>query len=551
MDKTKKAAVRLYDTTLRDGSQAEGVSFSKADKIRIARRLDAFGVAYVEGGWPGSNPKDMAFFEEMRRRPLKHAKLAAFGSTRRAGNRPGEDPTLRMLLEAETPVVTIFGKSWLMHVHDVLRISPAENLALIEDSCRFLRDNGREVVFDAEHFFDGYNDDADYATAALLAAVRGGATTLALCDTNGGMLPDRVAAVCRDIRRRLPAGVVLGIHCHNDSDCAVANSLAAVQSGATHVQCTVNGIGERCGNANLCSILPALELKLGLRAVPEGRLMHLKELARFVADLANLRPNTQQPYVGESAFAHKAGVHANAVAKKTQTYEHVAPETVGNARRILVSDQAGASSVLMKAAEQRLTLDPRSPEVRRIVAEIKKLEAQGYEYEAADASFKLLVQKMLHPHRPFFDLEGFRVIVEKRGVDEKTLSEATIKVAVDGRTEITAAEGDGPVNALDQALRRVLTHFYPEIAKVQLRDYKVRILDGDGGTAAKTRVLIESGDGREIWGTVGVSSNIIEASWQALVDSVEYALYNRRDGARAAEAEGGGASGRKRKKRGG
>jgi 2-isopropylmalate synthase len=315
-----------------------------------------------------------------------------------------------------------------------------------------------------------------------------------------------------------------------------------------HVQGTINGIGERCGNANLCSILPALELKLGLRSVPEGRLAHLKELSRFVLDLANLRPNTQQPYVGDSAFAHKAGIHANAVAKKTQTYEHVAPETVGNARRILVSDQAGASSVLMKAAEQRLTLDPRSPEVRRIVAEIKKLEAQGYEYEAADASFKLLVQKILSPHRPFFDLEGFRVIVEKRGVDEKTLSEATIKVTVDGRTEITAAEGDGPVNALDQALRKVLTHFYPEIAKVHLRDYKVRILDGDGGTAAKTRVLIESGDGKEIWGTVGVSSNIIEASWQALVDSVEYALYNR---GRTATTAGTETAGRKRKKHGG
>ena len=520
--------VHLYDTTLRDGSQAEGVSFSKADKIRIARKLDAFGVSYVEGGWPGSNPKDMAFFAEMRRRPLKHAKLAAFGSTRRAGNKPEEDPTLLTLLEAKTPVVTIFGKSWLMHVHDVLRIKPEENLALIEDSCRFLKDNGREVIFDAEHFFDGYSDNAEYAVAALLAAVRGGASTIALCDTNGGMLPDRVGEISRAVRKQLPVNVSLGIHCHNDSDCAVANSLAAVQNGAVHVQGTINGIGERCGNANLCSILPALELKLGRNSVPKGRLAHLKDLSQFVYDLANMRPSTQMPYVGISAFAHKAGIHANAVAKKTQTYEHIAPETVGNARRILVSDQAGASSVLMKAAEQHLQLDAGSPEVKRILAEVKRLEAQGYEYEAADASFKLLVQKMLSTHKPFFDLKGFRVIVEKRGVNEPTFSEATIKVEVDGRTEIAAAEGDGPVNALDQALRKVLTHFYPEIAKIHLRDYKVRILDDNDGTAAKTRVLIESGNGQEIWGTVGVSTNIIEASWLALVDSVEYALYNQR-----------------------
>ena len=531
--------VHLYDTTLRDGSQAEGVSFSTADKIRIARKLDAFGVSYVEGGWPGSNPKDMAFFVEMRRRPLKHAKLAAFGSTRRAGNRPEEDPTLLTLLEARTPVVTIFGKSWLMHVHDVLRIKPEENLALIEDSCRFLKDNGREVIFDAEHFFDGYNDNAEYATAALLAAVRGGATTVALCDTNGGMLPERVAEISGEVRKRLPRNVSLGIHCHNDSDCAVANSLAAVQNGAGHVQGTINGIGERCGNANLCSILPALELKLRLRAVPEGRLAHLKELSQFVYDLANMRPSNQMPYVGASAFAHKAGIHANAVAKKTQTYEHIAPETVGNARRILVSDQAGASSVLMKAAEHHLQLDAGSPEVKRILSEVKRLEAQGYEYEAADASFKLLVQKMLSTHKPFFDLKGFRVIVEKRGVNEPTFSEATIKVEVDGRTEIAAAEGDGPVNALDQALRKALTHFYPEITKIQLRDYKVRILDGDDGTAAKTRVLIESSDGREIWGTVGVSTNIIEASWLALVDAVEYALYNQHAAAKTSRKKKG------------
>lgn len=521
----KTASVFIYDTTLRDGSQGEGVSFSKADKIRIARRLDAFGVAYVEGGWPGSNPKDMGFFEDMRRQPLKRAKLAAFGSTRRADNPPEQDHTLRTLLDAETPVVTIFGKSWLMHVHDVLRISPDANLALIEDSCRFLKDHGREVVFDPEHFFDGFNDSAEYALAALAAAVRGGAGTVALCDTNGGMLPSRVAEVCRIVRAKLPAKVRLGIHCHNDSGCAVANSLAAVENGAVHVQGTINGFGERCGNANLCSIIPALELKLGKPCLPAGSLRHLREVSSFVYDLANMRHDTQQPYVGDSAFAHKAGVHANAVAKKTQTYEHVEPETVGNQRRILVSDQAGGSSVLIKAAEQHVKLPPKSPELKKILQEIKRLEALGYEYEAADASFRLLMQKVLSQHRPFFNLEGFRVIVEKRGVNEPTLSEATIKVAVDGRTEIAAAEGDGPVNALDQALRKVLTNFYPEIAKIHLRDFKVRILDGDDGTAAKTRVLIESSDGKEVWGTVGVSPNIIEASWQALVDSMEYVLY--------------------------
>ncbi len=520
--------VSLYDTTLRDGSQGEGVSFSGADKVRIAERLDDFGISYIEGGWPGSNPKDMAFFDAMRGRKLAHAKLAAFGSTRRARNSAEEDSNLRTLLEAETPVVTIFGKSWLLHVHDVLRVGPDDNLAMIGSSCRFLKDHGREVIYDAEHFFDGYNDDPDYALATLMAAVENGASTVVLCDTNGGMLPGPLARVCRAVRERLPGEVGLGIHCHNDSECAVANSLMAVEVGATHVQGTINGFGERCGNANLCSIIPALELKSGVRCVGDGQVRRLTDLSRFVYDLANLRPANNLPYVGRSAFAHKGGMHVNAVNKNPRSFEHLEPESVGNERRILISELSGGSNIVLKAAEHNIDLDSRSPEVRGILEELKRLESQGYEYEAADGSFKLLVQKKLEKYQPFFTLEGFRVIVEKRGPEAPCLAEATIKVTVGGATEITAAEGDGPVNALDQALRKVLTAFYPEIADVRLRDFKVRILGGESGTAAKTRVLIESGDGKDIWGTVGVSENIIEASWEALVDSVEYVLYKKR-----------------------
>lgn len=522
-------SILIYDTTLRDGSQGEGVSFSKADKVRIAQRLDAFGISYVEGGWPGSNPKDMGFFEDMRRRPLKHAKLAAFGSTRRAGNSAADDANLQTLLGAKTPVVTIFGKSWLLHVHDVLRVSPDENLAMVRDSCGFLREHGREVIFDAEHFFDGYRDDPAYALAVLRAAVAGGAQTLVLCDTAGGTLPVMVGDICRAVRRAISAKVTLGIHGHNDSECAVANSLAAVAAGFTHVQGTINGIGERTGNANLCSIIPALELKLKRTCLPKGALRHLSELSHFVCDLCNMNPDSKQPYVGGSAFAHKGGMHVNAVAKNPRTFEHIAPDAVGNKRRVLVSDLAGGSNVVIKAAEHDITLDPKGPELRTVLAELKRQEALGYEFEAADASFKLLIKKALSRHKPFFRLEGFRVIVEKRGPDVPTLAEATIKVTVDGKTKLAAAEGDGPVNALDQALRQALTSFYPEISKVQLRDFKVRILDGKDGTAAKTRVLIESGDGRSLWGTVGVSPNIIEASWQALVDSVEYVLYSREE----------------------
>ncbi len=523
----KISEVQIYDTTLRDGTQAEGVSFSRADKIRIAEQLDTFGVAYVEGGWPGSNPKDMEFFEAVRGRTFKHAKITAFGSTRRASNPPFEDHNLRTLLEAETPAIALFGKSWLLHVHQALRVEPEVNLAMIADSCAFLKDQGREVIFDAEHFFDGYFDHPEYALASLHKAVEGGASTVVLCDTNGGTMPHQIEQVCRTVRDALPGQVVLGIHCHNDGDCAAANSIMAVLAGATHVHGTINGIGERCGNADLCSIIAALELKLGRRCLPEGKLVHLRELSTFVYDLANLHPNMHQPYVGKSAFAHKGGIHVNAVQKDSRTYEHIAPEKVGNSRRVLVSDLAGGSNIMAKAAEHSISLDQKSDEAREILAELKRLEGQGYEYEAADASFFLLMQKMLKKHAPFFTLEGFRVIVEKRGPQAPCISEATIKITVDEETELAAAEGEGPVNALDCALRKVLHRFYPEISQVHLRDFKVRILEGEAGTAAKTRVLIESGDGRSIWGTVGVSENIIEASWQALLDSVEYVLFRK------------------------
>lgn len=526
-----KPLVKIYDTTLRDGTQAEGINFSKMDKLRITQSLDALGVSYIEGGWPGSNPRDVGYFEEARKLSLKHAKIAAFGSTRRAANPVEQDDNIRKLLEAETPVVTIFGKTWLLHVLEVLRIEPADNLLLIADSCRFLADRGREVIYDAEHFFDGYKDNAEYALATVREAATNGATTITLCDTNGGTLPKEVDRICQVVMKVLPAGVGLGIHTHNDGGCAVANSLTAVDCGARHVQGTMNGIGERCGNVDLCSVIPALELKMGYRALPEGQLAHLCEASALVYELANLRPDNKLPYVGKSAFAHKGGIHVNAVQKVAHSYEHVRPELVGNRQRVLVSDLSGGSNILMKAAEHDLDLDSKSPQVRQILAELKRLENEGYEFEAADASFKLLMDKILNRHQPFFELEGFRVIVEKRG-SAPCLTEATVKLKTgDEESVLTVAEGDGPVHALDGALRKALVEAYPGISDVRLRDYKVRIVDGERGTAAKTRVLIESTDGERFWGTVGVSENIIEASWLALVDSMEYVLYRQRDAA--------------------
>ncbi|MCJ8328810.1 MAG: citramalate synthase [Lentisphaeria bacterium] len=520
--------VKIYDTTLRDGTQGEGINFSKVDKLRIAERLDSFGVAYIEGGWPGSNPKDMGFFEEAKKMNLQHAKFASFGSTRRATNKAADDPNIIALLETETPVCTIFGKTWLLHVTDVLRVEPEVNLEMINDSVAHLVKNGREMVYDAEHFFDGYKDNPEYAIKTLMAAVEGGASSIALCDTNGGTLPSEVTTICEHVITVIPSTVVLGIHTHTDSSLGVANALAGVEAGARQVQGTINGIGERCGNSDLCAIIANLELKMGYKCLPDGNLKHLKDLSNYVDDLANLHPNTRQAFVGESAFAHKGGIHVNAVQKVSRSYEHIEPEKVGNKQRILVSDLSGGSNILMKAAEHNIDIDSKSPEVRQILSELKNLESEGYEYESAGASFELLMRKTVEDFEPSFELEGFRVVVEKRG-DGDCFSEATVKVNVNGTTEISAAEGDGPVNALDLALRKSLSRFYPDIKKVQLRDYKVRIIGGDSGTAAKTRVLIESTNGEKFWGTVGVSENIIEASWQALVDSVEYILYEDKE----------------------
>jgi 2-isopropylmalate synthase len=526
-DKADKIQVSIYDTTLRDGTQAEGVSLSVYDKVRIAERLDILGVSYIEGGWPGSNPKDMAFFEEIKGKKLKKAKIAAFGSTRRASVKVEDDENIRKLLEACTPVVTIFGKSWLLHVHDVLKINPSLNIDIVSDSCLYIKGHGKEVIFDAEHFFDGFKDNPEYALDVLRAACKNGASTIVLCDTNGGMLPSEISQICKKVKSVLPKEVILGIHCHNDGELAVANSIAAIDSGARHVQGTINGFGERCGNANLCSIIPSLELKMKMSAIDRNQLKHLRETSVFVDDIANINHNKRLPYVGDSSFAHKGGMHVNAVSKNPATFEHIKPELVGNKRRILVSDLSGRSNILMKISEHNINVDEKGEEIKEILQTLKQMENEGYEFEAADASFHLLAKKVLKSHVPFFKLNGYRVIIEKRGKDEPCFSEATVKLEVLGQQELTAAEGDGPVNALDLALRKALMRFFPEIKDVHLKDFKVRILDSKDGTAAKTRVLIESGDGKETWGTVGVSENIIEASWEALVDSVEYILYKK------------------------
>ncbi|MFH0953462.1 MAG: citramalate synthase [Verrucomicrobiota bacterium] len=518
-----KKKIAIYDTTLRDGAQGEGISFSGAGKIRVAKRLDEFGVDYIEGGFAASNPKDMAFFHDIQKEKLAHAKVAAFGSIRRAGAPVGEDAGTKALLEAGTPVVTIFGKSWRLHVTEVLRTTEEENLKMVGDTVRYLKEHGKEVIYDAEHFFDGYKDSPEYAMATLKAARQAGADVIVPCDTNGGSLPHEVYEITKDVIHAV--GPAVGIHVHNDSELAVANSLEAVRAGAVHVQGTINGYGERTGNANLCSIIPNLALKMGLECLQEGKLKQLREVAQFVDEMANVRPNRKAAFVGESAFAHKAGMHVDGVRKVTRSFEHVPPEAVGNERRILVSELSGASNVFLKAVEMGMNLSKGSPEVKAILHELERLEKQGYEFEAAEASFQLLVKKVLKAHKPFFDLEAFRVIVEKRAKDEPCISEATIKLTVKGETELTVGEGDGPVDALNSALRQALTRFYPRIADVVLTDYRVRILDPEQATAAKTRVLIESSDGATTWGTVGVSGNIIEASWEALVDSVEYKLF--------------------------
>ena len=519
----KPATVALYDTTLRDGTQGEGISFSLLDKIRIAQKLAAFGMDYIEGGWPGSNPKDLAFFNEVRKLDLGKTKLAAFGSTRRAGIKAAEDPQISQLLEAGTPVVTIFGKSWKLQVEKVLRVPHEENLAMICDSVAYLKSHGREVFYDAEHFFDGYKDNAEFAIATLAAASEGGADVLVLCDTNGGTMPDEIAAITAAVETRFPGKV--GIHTHNDCGMGAANALAAILAGAIQVQGTMNGYGERTGNCNLTTVIPCLQLKMGIKVVSD--LTHLRETSLFVDELANCPPDIRAPFIGSTAFAHKGGMHVNAVAKTAAAYEHIDPASVGNRQNILVSELSGRSNILLKAGELGLSLVKDDPVVLRVLERIKALESAGFEFEAADASLELLILKELGLHKPLFDLKGYHCSFRRDASGTTTSCEATVSLRGGDRDLKMTAEGDGPVNALDAALRKALQQLHPWIAAISLSDYKVRIVDGGRGTAAKTRVHILSSEGSASWGTVGVSDNIIEASWMALVDSLEYRASKR------------------------
>ncbi|MBU5614873.1 citramalate synthase [Geomonas azotofigens] len=515
--------VKLYDTTLRDGTQAEDISFLVEDKIRIAHKLDECGIHYIEGGWPGSNPKDVAFFKDIKKEKLSQAKIAAFGSTRRAKVTPDKDQNLRTLVDSKADAATIFGKTWDFHVHEALRIPLEENLELIFDSLEFLKKNMPEVFYDAEHFFDGYKSNPEYAIKTLQAAQQAGADCIILCDTNGGSMPYEIAAIVDEVKKSI--STPLGIHAHNDGECAVANSIISVQQGIVHVQGTINGFGERCGNANLCSIIPALKVKMQRDCISDAQMKTLRELSRYVYELANLAPNKHQPYVGNSAFAHKGGVHVSAIQRHPETYEHMRPELVGNTTRVLVSDLSGRANILAKATEFNINLDSKDPVTLEILEDIKSMENRGYQFEGAEASFELLMKRALGTHRKFFSVIGFRVIDEKRTEDDQPISEATIKVKVGGKIEHTASEGHGPVNALDNALRKALEKFYPKLKDVKLHDYKVRVLPAGQGTASSIRVLIESGDKEGRWGTVGVSSNVIEASYQALVDAIEFKLH--------------------------
>ncbi|MCS6317797.1 MAG: citramalate synthase [Nitrospira sp.] len=515
------SALEIYDTTLRDGAQAEDVSFSVEDKLRVAQQLDELGVHFIEGGWPGANPKDIEFFRMVKTIPFKNATIVAFGSTRKASNSVRKDKNLQELLASGTPTITLFGKSWSFQVTDALGIALAKNLELIEDSIHYLRSKDRRVFYDAEHFFDGYKANPDYALQTIRRAIAGGAERVILCDTNGGTMPWEIREICRIVKQECP--VPLGIHAHNDSEMAVANSLVAVESGILQVQGTINGIGERCGNANLCSIIPNLQLKMQRPAIGT-KLTRLRDVSGFVTEIANLMPNKRQPYVGDAAFAHKGGVHIHAVLKNAATYEHIDPAAVGNRRRILVSDYAGRSGLLEKVEAYGISLSKNHAKVQELVETLKERESQGYQFEGAEGSFELLMRKAMGSHRPSFQLLGFRVIVEKKQEHGLLLSEATVMVKVGEVIEHTAAVGAGPVNALDHALRKALEKFYPQLREVKLLDYKVRVLSADKGTESKVRVLIESGDHKEKWGTVGVSENIMEASWQALADSIEYKL---------------------------
>jgi len=538
MKVTNMDIVVLYDTTLRDGTQGENINFTAGEKLEIAHRLDDLGIHYIEGGWPGSNPRDMRFFELAKRETFKTAKITAFGATRKPGIPPEKDENLQTLIEADTPVVTIFGKSWDLHVEKVMANTLEENREMISESVAYLRARGRQVIYDAEHFFDGYKDNPDYAMQTLFAAIEGGSDALVLCDTNGGTLPFEIRSIIKEVKQELTdrfpdlmgsARIGIGIHTHNDSGVAVANALEAVNQGARMVQGTINGYGERCGNADLTTIIPILSLKMGFSCISTRNLSHLKKLSRFVSETANIVPANGQPFVGKSAFAHKGGIHVSAVIKEPRAYEHFSPDLVGNKRRVLVSDLSGKSNIEYKAGEMGVALGTSGFNSREIVARVKDLEEQGYQFDVADGSFKILLEKLTKQFNPVFTLESFRVTMEK-DKNQACSAHATVKISVNGKKEITAAEGDGPVSALDNALRKALGNFYPNLDHMHLVDFRVRVIDGREGTAARVRVFIQSRDQNEVWSTVGVSTDIIEASWQALEDSFQYKLSNKPDG---------------------
>ena len=518
--------VKIFDTTLRDGQQGKGISFTVEDKVKIAKLLDGAGVDYIEGGWPGASPKVEAFFKEIKNVELKHARMVAFGSTRRASNSAEDDLFLNKIVNCGAPAACIFGKAWDLHVHEALKISLEENLDVIESSIAFLKESGLEVFFDAEHFFDGYKADPEYAIKCLQAAEKGGAEVLVLCDTNGGTMPYEIAEIIEKIKPQLKAA--LGIHAHNDCELAVANSLMAVKHGVAQVQGTINGFGERCGNANLVSIIPSLKLKLGVDCVTDEQLRSMTSLSNHIYEIANLAPLDSQAYVGQNAFAHKGGVHVSAILKNPATYEHIRPEQVGNKQEVTISDQSGLSNLIYKAEKFGITIDPKDPKIKSLVQRTKELEKLGFTFEEGEASFELLMRRKLGLFDRSFELLGFRVIDEKRGHDEDVIVEATVKVKVKGEVYHTAAEGEGPVDALNKALRKVLEQHYPEVSSIFLNDYKVRVLNSEKGTSSMVRVLIESSDGEKKWGTVGVSANLIEATWKALIDAIEYKLLKGR-----------------------
>ena len=513
--------ITIYDSTLRDGAQAQGISFTVRDKLKIVERLDALGISYIEAGNPGSNPKELEFFECVRKIKLKNARITAFGSTRRANLSVDEDANIKSLLVADTPAVTIFGKSWDFHVVEVLKTTLDENLAMIFDTVKFFKNKGKEVIFDSELFFEGYDDNPEYALKTLKTAYDAGADSICLCETTGGSFPMHIYEITSKITGEF--NIPIGIHCHNDSGMAVANSIMAVQAGATQIQGTINGFGERCGNANLCTVIPTLQLKMGCKCIPDENISEITSLARYVNEVANVMYDERAPYVGRSAFAHKAGMHSDAVSKNPRTYEHVNPSTVGNERTFLMSEVAGRSAVLSVINSVDNTITKDSPETKLILEKLKELEYEGYQYEGAESSFELVIRKLLGRYKPSFELKEFKVIVNEPSINSFN-SSAMIKIRVGEQEEITAAEGDGPVNALDNAVRKALERFYPQVREMKLTDYKVRVLDSTSATAAKVRVLIESTDGRVVWTTIGVSTDIIEASWKALVDSIEYKL---------------------------